>query len=73
MHQAVVKGGQREFNIAMIDALNAPVVESIQAENYQGHADDQIIIRAKDDFKVVAGWNVPAPISISYGCNKTQP
>jgi hypothetical protein len=54
MHQAVVKGGQREFNIAMIDALNAPVVESIQAENYQGHADDQIIIRAKDDFKIVA-------------------
>jgi hypothetical protein len=54
MYQAVVKGGQRAFNIAMIDALNAPVVESIQAENYHGLLGDQVIIRAKDDFKVTA-------------------
>ncbi len=53
MYQAFVKGGQRAFNIAMIDALNAPAVESIQAENYQGHVDDQIVVRATDDFKVV--------------------
>jgi hypothetical protein len=52
MYQAVVKGGQRAFNIAMRDALNAPVVKSIQAENYQGHVGDQIIVRATDDFKV---------------------
>src|SRR5580700_1849591 len=31
MYQAVVKGGQRAFNIAMMDALQAPVVENIQA------------------------------------------
>ena len=38
----------------MADALNAPVVESIQAENYHGQLGDKIIIRAKDDFKVTA-------------------
>ncbi len=54
MYQAVVKGGQRAYNIAMADALNAPVVESIQAENYHGQVGDQVIIRAKDDFKVSA-------------------
>jgi hypothetical protein len=54
MYQVFVKGGQRAFNIAMRDALNAPVVESIQAENYQGHVGDQIIVRATDDFKVAA-------------------
>jgi hypothetical protein len=53
MYQALVKGGKRAFNIAMRDALNAPVVESIQSENYQGHMGDQIIVRASDDFKVV--------------------
>jgi hypothetical protein len=52
MYQAVAKGGQRAFNIAMMDALQAPVVESIQADNYHGHAGDPIIIRASDDFKV---------------------
>src|SRR5450432_1729913 len=54
MYQAVVTGGQRAFNIAMIDALQAPVVESIQTDGYQGHAGDPIIVHAKDDFKVAA-------------------
>jgi hypothetical protein len=54
MYQAAVKGGQRAFNVAIADALHAPVVESIQAENYHGHPGDQIIIGAKDDFKVTA-------------------
>jgi len=52
MYQAKVKGGQRAFNIAMMDALQAPVVESIQADNYQGRPGDQIFVRATDDFKV---------------------
>jgi hypothetical protein len=52
MYQAVVKGGQRAFNIAMIDALQAPVVESIQADNYNSRAGDLIIVRATDNFKV---------------------
>ena len=54
MYQAVVKGGQRAFNIAMIDALQAPVVKSIQADGYRGHPGDPIIVYAKDDFKVAA-------------------
>jgi hypothetical protein len=52
MYQAAVKGGQRAFNIAMMDALQAPVVESIQADHYQGNPGDQIIVSATDDFKV---------------------
>lgn len=35
-----------------MDALQAPIVESIQADNYQGRPGDQIFIRATDDFKV---------------------
>ena len=54
MYQAVVTGGQRAFNIAMIDALQAPVVESIQAEGYHGQKSEPIIIYAKDNFKVAA-------------------
>jgi hypothetical protein len=52
MYQAVVKGGQRAFNIAMMDALNSPVVESILTDNYLGNPGDQIIVSATDDFKV---------------------
>lgn len=53
MYQAVVKGGQRAFNLAMMDALHAPVVESILADSYHGQIGDPITIRATDDFKVV--------------------
>jgi hypothetical protein len=52
MYQAVIKGGQRAFNIAMMDALQSPVIESIQAENYLGRLGDPVIVRATDDFKV---------------------
>ena len=54
LYQAFVKGGQRAFNIAMIDALNPPVVQSIAAENYSGLVGDSILIRAIDDFKVAS-------------------
>jgi hypothetical protein len=54
LYQAVVKCGQRAFNIAVIDAMQAPVVESIQGENYHGHIGNPIIVRATDDFKVAA-------------------
>jgi hypothetical protein len=52
IYQVKVKGGQRAFNIAMIDALRAPVIENIKADNYHGRPGDQIFIRATDDFKV---------------------
>ena len=52
LYQAAVKGAQRAFNIAIIDALQAPVVENIQTENYKGLIDDLILIRATDNFKV---------------------
>jgi hypothetical protein len=52
MYQVKVNGGQRAFNIAMMDALRAPVIENIKADSYQGRPGDQIFIRATDDFKV---------------------
>ena len=52
VYQTAVKGAQRAFNIAVIDALHAPVVENIQAENYKGIVDDPILVRATDNFKV---------------------
>lgn len=52
MYQVKVTGGQRAFNIAMMDALRAPVIENIIADNYHGQSGDEIFIRATDDFKV---------------------
>jgi hypothetical protein len=39
-------------NVAIADALHAPVVEIIQTENYTGKKGDPIGIRATDNFKV---------------------
>jgi hypothetical protein len=52
MYQAKVQGGQRAFNIAVMDAMQPPVVENIQVENFQGRAGNEIKVRATDDFKV---------------------
>jgi hypothetical protein len=53
LYQARVQGAQRAFNIAVMDAMQPPVVENIQVENFQGRGGDAIFIRATDDFKVV--------------------
>ena len=52
LYQQAVTGGQRAYNVAIMDALNPPVVESIDIKNYLGRAGDTILILAKDDFKV---------------------
>ena len=52
LYQAAATGGQRAFNVAIMDALNPPRVESIRAEIYTGRPGDQILIKATDDFKV---------------------
>ena len=61
LYQAAAKGGQRAFNIAIMDALHAPNVESIQADNYHGGTAEHIIVTATDDFKVasvtISIWN----------------
>ena len=54
LYQAAAKGGQRAFNVAIVDALNAPTVESIEAQRYHGGIGDRIIIKATDDFKVAS-------------------
>jgi hypothetical protein len=40
--------------IAIMDALQAPEVESILAAGYHGRVGDEIIVRATDDFKVAS-------------------
>jgi hypothetical protein len=42
LYQTAIKGGQRAFNIAVIDALHAPVVENIQTEKYTGDVGDPV-------------------------------
>jgi hypothetical protein len=52
LYQQAVTGGQRAYNVAIMDALHAPVVENIDIKNYLGRQGDVIRIDAKDDFKV---------------------
>ena len=46
-------GSQSAFNVATADAFNAPVVKTINPENYHGAVGDIIAVDAVDDFKVV--------------------
>jgi hypothetical protein len=52
IYQAAAIGGQRAFNVAIMDALNPPKVESIRVEIYKGKPGDQIFVTATDNFKV---------------------
>jgi hypothetical protein len=45
--------GQSAFNVACADFCTPPKVVFINTENYHGGSDDQVLIRATDDFKVV--------------------
>ncbi|HEV7783539.1 MAG TPA: hypothetical protein VGO58_19840 [Chitinophagaceae bacterium] len=46
--------GQTPFNIAFRDYLKAPVVRSIDTENYDGTSGSVIVVIARDDFRVAA-------------------
>ncbi len=46
--------GQTAFNVAFRDYLKAPVVRSINTENYDGSPGSVIDVIARDDFRVAA-------------------
>jgi hypothetical protein len=52
LYKLAVTGLQSSFNVATADAFNAPVVNSINKDNYHGVVGDSITIDATDDFKV---------------------
>ncbi len=45
-------GDQTAYNLALRDAIKAPVVHSIDASGYAGLPGNRIVVRATDDFKV---------------------
>jgi hypothetical protein len=45
--------GLTAFNIAFRDFLKGPVVKKIDASNYKGNPGSVIVVKAKDDFRVV--------------------
>jgi hypothetical protein len=52
-YEKKVTPGKTAFNIAFRDYLKAPVVKKIDVLNYKGQIGSVIVIKAKDDFRVV--------------------
>jgi hypothetical protein len=55
-YREVLKPRQNLYCRASEDFLSPPVVRHIKKEHYHGVAGDTIIVRAKDDFRVVRVW-----------------
>jgi hypothetical protein len=53
LYKAAVQPGQNAYNLALRDAYRAPEIQSIEYLNKDAF-DGEIIVRATDDFKVVA-------------------
>lgn len=53
-YERKVPAGKTAHNIAFRDALKAPVVKAISAEQYTGQPGSLIEINAKDDFRVAS-------------------
>lgn len=53
-YEKKAKSGQTAFSVAARDYLKAPVVRSINTENYNGTAGSVITVVASDDFRVAA-------------------
>ena len=52
-YQKKASAGRTAFNIAFRDFLKAPVIKSIDTENYNGTPGSTIAVTARDDFRVV--------------------
>lgn len=52
MYKTMALPGQNAYNIALKDAYNAPVIESLETGKYPGKPGDTIHVRAIDDFRV---------------------
>lgn len=53
-YQKKAKPGRTAYNIAFRDYLKAPVVQSINPDQYTGSPGSKVVISAKDDFRVSA-------------------
>ena len=54
LYQKKVQPGTIAYNIAFRDYLKAPVVKSIDTKRYSGARGSVIMVKARDDFRVVA-------------------
>ncbi len=52
-YEAKIPKGKTAFNRALRDFLKAPVVKRIDASGYTGAIGSKLVIKAKDDFRVV--------------------
>lgn len=51
-YQSLATGAQNAHNMALKDAMTMPQISEIDFENYHGHPDGKIIIRARNFFRV---------------------
>ena len=52
--QAAERTGRQVFMLAVADFMSAPVIAGIDLDGYTGRPGDAILVRAQDDFEVVA-------------------
>jgi Na+-translocating ferredoxin:NAD+ oxidoreductase RnfG subunit len=52
-YKAACRGHQNPRNLAIRDAMRAPVVESIKLDGYTGKPGQIVLVKATDDFRVV--------------------
>jgi hypothetical protein len=52
--QATQGKGQQVFSLTVADFFNAPSIDEVDLAGYSGAVGDEIVIRASDDFEVVA-------------------
>jgi hypothetical protein len=52
VYQEKAAGRKSAYNLALSDAIKAPVIHYINTDNYHRLAGDTLLIRAVDDFKV---------------------
>ncbi len=55
-YKAILRPRQNVYSRALEDFLSVPKVVSITTRSYKGAVGDKILVRAKDDFRVVGLW-----------------
>jgi hypothetical protein len=51
-YNAVTKGNQTSFNVALLDAFRAPEISNFRSEGFTGAAGQFLIVQAIDNFRV---------------------
>lgn len=53
-YEAVIKGDESAYNVALRDSCVPPKVTDLNTQKYKGAIGDKIIVRAEDDFQVLS-------------------